>query len=70
MATSTDGLHWVLQHNRLILGDDGEVIRAKDDTWLMFYGPNGFFDEAGCDIRIAIYNGKLEDLAGKVPLNK
>jgi hypothetical protein len=70
LATSTDGLHWTLRNSRLILGDDAEVIRAKDDLWLMFYGPNGFFDEAGCDIRVAIYNGKLEDLAGKVPLNK
>jgi hypothetical protein len=29
----------------------------------MFYGGDGFFDQAGQDIRVALYKGKLADLA-------
>jgi hypothetical protein len=31
----------------------------------MFYCPMGLQDEKGCDIRLAIFNGDLNDLAAK-----
>jgi hypothetical protein len=54
-----------LQNAGLLIGQDGEVLKASDDLWLMFYGPDGYFDQAGCDIRVALYKGKLADLASK-----
>lgn len=62
-ASSRDGLHWTLKNPNLLVGQDGEVLKVSDDLWLMFYGPDGYFDQAGCDIRAALYKGKLADLA-------
>jgi hypothetical protein len=58
-ATSPDGLHWTARNPNLLAGQDGEVLKIADDLWLMFYGPDGYFDQAGCDIRVALYKGKL-----------
>jgi hypothetical protein len=58
-ATSSDGLHWCVSNPNLIVGQDGEVIKVTDNLWLMYYGPDGFFDQAGCDIRVALYGGKF-----------
>lgn len=60
-ATSSDGLHWTAKNQNLLTGQDGEVLKIADDLWLMFYGPDGFFDQAGCDIRVALFKGKLAD---------
>jgi hypothetical protein len=30
---------------------------------LLYYGPDGYFDQAQCDIRLATYQGDLKDLA-------
>ena len=62
-ATSQDGLHWKARNKNLLIGIDGEVLKVADDIWLMFYGRDGFFDQAGQDIRVARYKGKLADLA-------
>lgn len=62
-ATSQDGLHWKAMNKNLLVGIDGEVLKVADDLWLMFYGRDGFFDQAGQDIRVALYKGKLADLA-------
>ena len=53
-ATSSDGLHWVLKNPNLLVGQDGGVLKVADDLWLMFYGPDGRFDQAACDIRVAL----------------
>ena len=65
LATSPDGLHWTAGDTNLLLGIDGEVLNVVDDSWIMFYGRDGFFDQAGQDIRIALFEGKLADLAKK-----
>ena len=64
-ATSADGLHWTAADQNLLLGIDGEVLKVAAELWLMYYGPDGFFDQAGGDIRVASYNGKLADMADK-----
>jgi hypothetical protein len=61
-ATSPDGLHWTARNPNLFLGQDGEVLKVTDDLQLMFYGPDGYFDQAGCNIRVALFKGKLSDL--------
>ena len=63
-ATSPDGLHWTARNPNLLVAQDGEVLKVANDVWLMFYGPDGFFDQTGCDIRLALFKGKLADLAG------
>lgn len=65
LATSPDGLHWTVRNINLLVGIDGEVLNVADDEWLMFYGRDGFFDQAGQDIRVALFEGKLADLALK-----
>ena len=63
-ATSPDGLHWTARNPNLLVGQDGEVLKVADGVWLMFYGPDGYFDQAGCDIRVSLFKGTLADLAG------
>jgi len=57
-ATSRDGLHWTVRDPNLLIGQDGEVLKVADDLWLMYYGPDGYFDQAGCDIRVALFKGE------------
>ena len=64
IATSADGLKWTAKNPNLLTGIDGEILKLAPDSWLMFYGPEGFFDQDRCDIRVAIYHGKLNDMAG------
>jgi hypothetical protein len=64
-ATSPDGLHWTARNTKLLLGIDGEALNVADNLWLVFYGRDGFFDQAGQDIRLAVFKGSLNDLAGK-----
>ena len=64
-ATSTDGLNWQAQNRRLLQGQDAEIVRVADDLHLMYYGPDGYFDQKGCDIRLAVHNGPLDVPAEK-----
>jgi hypothetical protein len=64
-ATSPDGLRWQAQNRQLLLGQDAEVLRAADDLFFVYYGPEGYFDQKDCDIRLAVYQGKLSALGGK-----
>jgi hypothetical protein len=61
-ATSEDGLHWQARNKRLIEGHDAEVLPVADDLYLMYYSPQNHFDAKDCDIRLAVYNGRLQDL--------
>lgn len=61
-ATSKDGIHWQVRNKRLIKGHDAEVLRVTDDLYLMFYSPQNHFDRKDCDVRLAVYNGRLPDL--------
>jgi len=33
--------------------------------WLMYFGPPGLFDKVDCDVRLALYKGKLADMTPK-----
>jgi hypothetical protein len=64
-ATSRDLLHWKAQNTHLAETEDAEILKVDDKLHFMFYCPAGMQDEGGCDIRLAIFNGKLDSLAGK-----
>ena len=64
-ATSSDGLHWTCRNKNLLKGHDGEVLKVADRLYIMYYGPQGYFDRRGCDIRAAVYAGDLKDLGSK-----
>jgi len=63
IATSPDGLRWTVRNPNLFFGVDGEALKVAGDLWLVYYGPDGYFDQAGCDIRVALFNGKPADWA-------
>jgi predicted GH43/DUF377 family glycosyl hydrolase len=63
-ATSLDGVHWKAQNTMLWGTEDAEILKVADELYFMFYCPEGFQDEARCDIRLAVYNGDLDGLAG------
>jgi len=64
-ATSLDGLHWKAQNTALAGTEDAEILKVADRLYFMFYCPEGFQDAAGCDIRLAIFNGDLDGLAAE-----
>jgi predicted GH43/DUF377 family glycosyl hydrolase len=64
-ATSEDGLHWQAKNSRLIYGLDADVLQVTDELYLMMYAPKNYFDKKEADIRVAIYNGTLTELASK-----
>jgi len=64
-ATSTDGLHWFSRNKNILKGMDAELLKADDGLYLMYFGPQGYFDRKGCDIRVAVYNGRLNKLVQK-----
>jgi hypothetical protein len=64
-ATSPDGQRWQAQNRRLLLGQDAEILKVANDLHLLYYGPDGSFDQQGCDIRLAVLKGSLNDLIGK-----
>ena len=64
-ATSSDLVHWKARNTRLAETEDAEILKVGEDLYFMFYCPAGFQDVAGCDIKLAIFNGDLDDLASK-----
>ena len=66
-ATSDDGVHWRAANKRLLAGHDADVLRVADELYLMAYSPQNYFDRKDCDIRLAVYNGRLPDLARPEP---
>jgi S-formylglutathione hydrolase len=68
-AFSNDGIHWQAKNKNLIKGHDAEVIPVTDDLYLMYYNPQNHFDAKDCDIRLAVYNGRLPNLSSTLPLN-
>jgi predicted GH43/DUF377 family glycosyl hydrolase len=65
-AFSKDGIHWQAKNKRLLKGHDSEVLRITEDLYLMYYSPQNHFDRKDCDIRVAVYNGRLPELASKL----
>jgi hypothetical protein len=66
-AYSKDGIHWEAKNKRLLKGHDSEVLKVADNLYMMFYSPQNGFDRVNTDIRLAVYNGYLPDLAAKPP---
>jgi hypothetical protein len=64
-ATSQDGLNWKVENGKILLAQDAEVIKAADHFYLMYYNPNGYFDGEGCDVRLALFEGNLDNLMEK-----
>jgi hypothetical protein len=64
-ATSPDGLNWKAADRNLMPTEDAEILRVEKDLYFMFYCPEGYQDEAGCDIRLAVFGGGLADFGGK-----
>ena len=62
LATSPDGVLWTAVNRQLVAGHDGELLRAGEGLHLLYYGRQGFFDAKDCDIRVAVYAGRLEAL--------
>jgi hypothetical protein len=62
-ATSKDAVRWKAANIRLMGGEDAEILKAGKDLYFMFYCPEGYQDERGCDMRLAIFNGDLSSLA-------
>jgi predicted GH43/DUF377 family glycosyl hydrolase len=67
-ASSEDGIHWHAKNKRLIYGLDADVLQVTDDLYVMAFAPENHFDKKDADIRIAVYNGTLLELAGKSSL--
>jgi hypothetical protein len=61
-ATSQDGLNWQLQNAQLIRCHDAFVLPLTNNLYLMYYCPDGLFDQPADDIRLAVYKGKLSAL--------
>ena len=68
-AVSADGLHWEAQNRSVIEGDDPQVLEIDDDFYLLFFCPSEYpmGHEPGCDIRVAMLEGNLSDLASTAP---
>ena len=66
-ATSADGLNWQAKNTELIFGLDADVLQVTEDLYLMVYAPKNHFDKKDADVRIALYNGTLTELASKPP---
>jgi hypothetical protein len=56
-ATSEDGLNWQLQNPKVMLCHDAFILKVADDLYFMYYGPDGFFDQKACDVRLAVFKG-------------
>jgi hypothetical protein len=55
-ATSQDGLNWQLQNPQMIQCHDAFVLPMTNNLYIMYYGPDGLFDQPADDIRLAFYN--------------
>jgi len=68
-ATSNDGLHWTAQNTVVIKGDDPEILKLAKDLYLLFYCPTEYNmgHKLGCDIRVAVFEGHLDELASIEP---
>ena len=64
-AMSKDLLHWKARNTHLAETEDAEILKAGNRLYFMFYCPAGMQDEGGCDIRLAVFNGRLDKLAFK-----
>ncbi len=52
-ATSQDGLLWQVQDPHVMLCHDAFVLKVTNNRYFLYFGPDGYFDQKGCDIRLA-----------------
>lgn len=64
IAVSDDLIHWGKTAFPIIKGHDAEILQIDKNTWFLYYAPYTYFDMPDCDIRLAIFHGKMEKLAG------
>lgn len=57
-------MDWRCRNNRLTAGQDAEILKAAENLYLAYYSPQGYFNSEDGDIRLAIYSGDLDGLAG------
>jgi len=69
-ATSSDGVHWQARNRRVLAGQDAEVLKAANGPYFIYYGPDGYFDQKNCDIRLAICSSPLAKLEPLEPPNR
>lgn len=62
IAVSDDGFSWRKQAFPIVHGHDAEAIEAAPNLWLVYYASDGYFDWPEADVRLAIYDGALEDV--------
>jgi hypothetical protein len=62
-ATSEDGINFKTVNKRIVKGHDADVLSVTDKLHMMLFSPQNGFDAKGCDIRLAVYNGRLPGLA-------
>lgn len=65
IATSADLINWEKRVFPLIKGHDSEIMKISEDLWYLYYAPDAYFDMPDCDIRLAIYGGKLSEIFEK-----
>ena len=65
LAVSGDGAHWKAVNTTMFDGHDPEVLKVAEELYVLFYGPSKYDmgHKQGCDIRIALLDGRLDDLA-------
>jgi len=61
-ATSPDGIVWKAQNLSLLVGQDPDVHKFADNLYVMYYGPDNYFDQYHNQVMMAIYEGRLDDL--------
>jgi len=62
IATSEDGFSWKKSVFPIVRGHDAEAIEAAPNLWLVYYSLDGYFDWPEADVRLAIYEGRIEDV--------
>ena len=70
LAVSDDGANWRRVNSNMFDGHDPEVLKAAEDLYLLFYCPS-IYDmghKPGCDIRVALLEGKIDDLVRSTDL--
>lgn len=60
-----NGLHWHVQNPAVLAGEDQEVVKVGENLYYMYYCPPNYFDRVGCDIRLAILRGDLDDVVAR-----
>jgi hypothetical protein len=67
LATSPDGIHWTRINDDLFPGHDAEIVSINDSLHLAYFNRRGYYNQLECDVRLAIYSGRIQDLVQESP---